>query len=234
MNQGRSRHEQLEFLCSTPFLAGLKEENLVALANAGRFVKVDKSSFLFHQHDPADSLYILRSGEMAVVLSSFDGREMIINEIHPGDCFGEVSLLTTGVRTAGAQARENSEVLKISATVFLGVLDAEPVLARRMLEIATQRLFKAHQRESALAFLDAPARVARVLLEMDEADRLGLDKGYITLSQEELAQRTGLTRQTVARELGRWRRLDWLLTGRGRIMLLNRNALHQIEEQNLA
>lgn len=226
--------ERIEFLRDTSLLAGLKEENLVTLANMGRFVKVTKGSFLFYQHDPANSIYILRSGEMAVVLTSLDGREMIINEIKPGDSFGEVSLLTSaGGRTAGAQAREDSEVMEIPGRTFLAVLDREPVIARRMLEIATQRLFKAHQRESALAFLDAPARVARVILEMDEADRRGPDKGYITLSQEELAQRTGLTRQTVANSLGKWRRNDWLLTGRGRIMVLNRAALRRIEEQGI-
>jgi CRP-like cAMP-binding protein len=100
-----------------------------------------------------------------------------------------------------------------------------------MLNVATNRLFKAHLRESALAFLDAPARIARTLLEMDELDRNGEDKGYITLSQEELAQRTGLARQTVAHSLGQWRRHGWLLTGRGRIMILNRAALKRIEEQ---
>ena len=53
------------------------------------------------------------------------------------------------------------------------------------------------------------------------------------MSQEELAQRTGLTRQTVARLLGDWRRHDWLLTGRGRIMLLNRALIYAQEDQVL-
>jgi CRP-like cAMP-binding protein len=228
-----SRQAQQELLRSASLLAGLKDSSVGKLANASRFVKVAKGSFLFYQHDPADSLYILRSGEMVVVLSSLDGREMIIDELKPGDCFGEVALLTSGERTAGAQAREQSEVLEIGSKAFLSVLDEEPLLARRMLEIATQRLFKSQKRESALAFLDAPARVARVLLNMDEMDRMGEDKGYIVLSQEELAQRTGLTRQTVANSLGQWRRRNWILTGRGRIMLLNRDELRRIHEQAL-
>ncbi|HEX9018772.1 MAG TPA: helix-turn-helix domain-containing protein, partial [Anaerolineaceae bacterium] len=51
------------------------------------------------------------------------------------------------------------------------------------------------------------------------------ERGYITISQEELAQRSGLIRQTVAKTLGQWRRKGWLLTGRGHIVLLNQNAL---------
>lgn len=232
MTSEMARHERVEFLRSTPFLAGLQDESWSTLADIGRFVKVAKGDFLFYQHEPAKAIYILRSGELAVVLMSHDGRELIINEIKPGDAFGELSLLTSSEgRTAGVQAREDSEVLEIPGRIFMAILDKEPAVARRMLEIATHRLFKAHQRERALAFMDAPARIARVILEMDKIDRLGFDKGYITLSQEELAQRTGLTRQTVANNLSKWRRKNWLLTGRGRIMLLNREALQQIEEE---
>jgi CRP-like cAMP-binding protein len=73
-----------------------------------------------------------------------------------------------------------------------------------------------------LAFLDAHARLARVLLELDRQNE---ERGDITISQEELAQRSGLIRQTVAKTLGQWRRKGWLLTGRGQIVLLNREAL---------
>jgi CRP-like cAMP-binding protein len=111
---------------------------------------------------------------------------------------------------------------------FLSILDAEPVLARRMLEITANRLRGSSERESALAFLDAQARLARLLLNLEKQE---LEKGYITISQEELAQRTGQTRQTVAKALGRWRRAGWLITGRGRIMLLKHDSLSQLEQE---
>lgn len=220
--------EKIQLLRSLPMLSGLKEESLTALARAGRMIQIEKGSYLFSQDDPAHSLFILRAGGIAILLNSHDGREMIIKEIRPGDYFGEVSLLTGSGRTAGAQAWGDSELLEIAAGPFLAILDREPTLSRQMLGLIAKRLVEAHHRENALAFLNARARIARVMLEMDEADRRGEDLGYITLSQEELAQRTGLARQTVARELGNWRRLGWLLTGRGQIMLLNRSGLYQI------
>lgn len=233
MSEITSRIEKLKLLRSTPIFSGLNDESFNKLANSSRFVNIAKDSFLFLQHDPANALYILRSGNMVVVLSSIDGREMIIDELKVGDCFGEVALLASGTRTAGALAQENSVVLEITAIAFLSVLDSEPLLARRMLDIATQRLFKSQKRESALAFLGSPARVARVLLDMDAADRDGPDRGYITLSQDELARRTGLTRQTVANILSQWRRRALILTGRGRIMVLDRPGLNQILEESL-
>lgn len=229
-SRGERRDDMLEFLRGLPLLAGLRESSLLALARGSRFHHVDRGDYVFFQDEPGHTVFLMRSGEVVVVLMSADGRELIISELHPGDCFGEVSLLSGGMRTAGAMAREDSEVLEVPGANFLAVLEAEPALTRRMLEIAIRRLNAAHDREGALAFLDAPGRVARKLLEMDENDRLGPDRGYVTLSQDELAQRTGLTRQTVARELGKWRREGWLLTGRGRIMILNRPALRRYVE----
>jgi CRP-like cAMP-binding protein len=100
-----------------------------------------------------------------------------------------------------------------------------------MLDMTAHRLRESSERESALAFLDAQARLARLLLQLDKQE---LDKGYITISQEEIAQRTGQTRQTVAKFLGRWRRKGWLITGRGRMLLLNHDALIRIEQEWLS
>ena len=86
------------------------------------------------------------------------------------------------------------------------------------------------KREGALAFMDAQARLARLLLELEEQEQ---DKGYVTISQDELAHRTGLIRQTVAKALGEWRRAGWLITGRGRILILNRKALEGLESNLL-
>jgi CRP-like cAMP-binding protein len=88
--------------------------------------------------------------------------------------------------------------------------------------MTAQRLRVSSERESALAFLDASARIARVLLQMAETED---DPGSITITQEELAQRVGLTRQTVASTLGKWRRDGWVDTGRGEIRIIKRSVL---------
>lgn len=230
MTPDDSHRAKLQILRATSLLDCLNENSLIALAHAGRIRNIAKGMFLFFQDDPAHSIFILNTGKIDILLTSQDGREIILTEVTPGNCFGEVSILAQTVRTATAMARQDSEVMEIAAGAFMAILDVELALTRRMLELAAQTLVSAHYREHALAFLDARARIARVMLEMDEADRLGPDRGYITLSQEELAQRTGLARQTVARELGHWRRLGWLLTGRGQIMLLNRAALRSVGE----
>lgn len=229
----RGRSEKVAALRASPVFAGLGVSCLNRLADAGRMLHLKKGDTLFLQDDPAGSSYLVCSGWIVIVLTSAGGRELVISEMRPGDFFGENAVLAGMTRTAGATAREDSELLEIARLAFLDVLDSEPQLARRLLDVAVDRLVAANRREGALAFLSAEARIAGVLLRLDALDRQTGDKGYVTVSQEELAQRTGLTRQTVAQALGRWRRRKWLETGRGRVVLLDTAALRRVEEESL-
>jgi CRP/FNR family cyclic AMP-dependent transcriptional regulator len=184
---------------------------------------------VFFQSDPGDALYLVLSGSVAILLNSQDGRELVINEVRCGDYFGEISLITGQPRSASAIACEKSELLVIPNQAFQQVLNNQQQAVRHLLEKTAERLSASSDRESALAFLDASGRIVRILLQLDIENA---EKGYMTLSQEDLAQRTGLTRQTVAKILGRWRRAGWLLTGRNRIMLLNREALKKVAAQS--
>jgi CRP/FNR family cyclic AMP-dependent transcriptional regulator len=214
------------YLSSLPLFSGLSQASLLTLAHASRFQHASAGQILFFQADPSDFVYIVRSGKISLVLSSSDGRAMVINEMHPGDMFGELGIITKRPRSTSAIAHSDSDLIVIPRQAFLRIMDEEPKLARAILEITANRLQMSSKRESALAFLDAQARLARLLLEMEEQEQ---QKGYITISQEELAHRTGLIRQTVAKALGKWRRSGWLITGRGRVLILNRKALEDLE-----
>ncbi len=218
--------EVLEFLSSLSLFSDLKVPAVQLLAGACRFRLVEKGEILFFAGDPAETVYVVRSGIVSIVLNSSDGRELIVDEIRPGQLFGDLETLTRKPRSVGAVARSDSELLIIPSPAFLCILDDEPRLARRLLEFTANRLQNSTRRQEALAFMNAQARLARDLLALEEQER---DRGYITVSQEELARASGLIRQTVAKALGQWRRKGWLLTGRGRIVILNRKALRQVE-----
>lgn len=227
-SKGVVDQEVLEFLCGIPLFSQLNEDSLRALARASRFVNVNKGEVLFFQSDPPELAYLVRRGGISIVLNSPDGREMVINEMRKGDLFGELGILTNKNRSTSAVARSDSEILVIPQRAFLRIVDDEPQLTRRMLDMTVSRLQVSSERESALVFMDAQARLAHLLLELDKQEA---DIGFITISQDELAQRTGLIRQTVAKALGNWRRKGYLLTGRGRIVLLNHKALQALENQ---
>ena len=228
---GGSSPEILQFLSNLPLFSGLNDSAARSLAEACRFRRVGKGEMLFCQSDPSESAYVVRSGRISIVLDSPDGREMVIDEIRAGEILGDIGLLSKKTRSAGAIARLNSEVLVIPRAAFLRAVDQEPRLARGILEIMSSRMQMSTHREMALAFMDAQARLARHLLALEEQEH---DKGYVTASQDDLARGTGLIRQTVAKALGIWRRDGWLLTGRGRVLILDRKALEGVEKGLLA
>jgi CRP/FNR family cyclic AMP-dependent transcriptional regulator len=228
--KGEAVSEVLGFLAGIPLFSKLSESSCQLLARESRFKRVDKGEILFFQHDPSDSAFIVRSGDISIVLNSSDGREMVINEMHNGDLFGELGILTRRSRSTSAIARTKGELLVIPGQAFLQMVESEPQIALRILEITASRLQMSGKRESALAFLDAQARLARLLLQLEEQEQ---EKGYVTISQDELAHNTGLIRQTVAKALGKWRRSGWLITGRGHILILNRKALEELESNLL-
>jgi CRP/FNR family transcriptional regulator, cyclic AMP receptor protein len=216
------------FLVRIPLFQGMSESSLLALAGESNFTRFNRGQFVFFQEDLSDAAFIVRFGKISIILESLDGRQLVINEMNPGELFGEIGVITRHPRSSSAIARTDSELLVIPGDILTQILDFEPSVVRRMLSMASDRLRASTERESALAFLDAQGRLARLLLQLSCQD---LDKGYITISQEELAQRTGQTRQTVAKTLGRWRRSGWLITGRGRIMLLKTSELTQLEKK---
>jgi CRP-like cAMP-binding protein len=214
-----------EIIRTIPLCCDILPGTVDSWARESHIRRLEKGEVVFYENDQAEAVYIVKSGSISISMTSSDGRELAINEMLPGDCFGELGLLAEGVHTADAVTREVTQLIVIPRETFLNAIDTDPRLTRNILKTMAQRLSKSSEREVALAFLDAQARLARVLLEMDKQ---AAAQGYITVSQDDLARHSSLIRQTAAKILGRWRRLGWLVTGRGKIVLLNRIALRRI------
>lgn len=209
-------------LRAVPLFKDLDKKSLEALSGASHTRQVPRGKILFQQDDPANAVFVVQSGSIVLLLSTPDGRELVINEMRSGDYFGELALLAGGRRSTGAVATEDSKVIWIPRQRFLKELEEDAGVMRHVLKTTAKRLQISSQREGALAFLDAGSRLAKALLQLD--DQVGVG-GVITISQEALGQRVGLARQTVAKTLGRWRREGWLLTKRGKIEILDRSTL---------
>jgi CRP/FNR family cyclic AMP-dependent transcriptional regulator len=218
-----------KFLQDLPLFKGVSEKGLSRLEQNCYLKPVYKDQYIFFQDDPGEAAYIVRKGTIAILLTTPDGRELIINEMHKGDLFGDIGSLLGQPRTASAFAQEDSVVVALSQPVFLSILDQEPKFLRNILEMVAQRLRVSSEHESALAFLNAPARLARILLQLSEQQKR--TAGLVVVSQEELGRRLGVTRQTIAKALGRWRRAGWIITGRGKIMLLDKQILRRLAEE---
>lgn len=219
-----------EFLRTVPIFSGLDEGVINCLADVSHLRRVSKGQILFLQGDRGDAFYIVHKGIIAILFSTSDGRELVINEMRPGECFGELALILDEPRSAGALAREDSQVVRIPGDALLTQMEAEPKLMRNLLETIASRLVNSGERESALAFQHAPARIAQFLIQ--RADEEEGQDDLVTLSQEEVAQHIGVTRQTVAKILGDWRTDGWIITGRGRVMLVDMKALKCLADED--
>lgn len=223
-----SNVELTGFFRNVPFFAGVGDEVLSLFAQSGRRLRIGQGEILFLQGEPADMMYIVLEGCIAIFLATADGRELVINEMRPGDCFGELALFTDQPRSTGAMGGEPSEVVALHKDTFMRGIQIDSVLMRNVLDTTARRLQVSGERESALAFLSSEARVARVLLMLDQR---GGRQGTVKTTQENLAQYVGLTRQTVAKVLGEWRHAGWVGTGRGRIEIHDRPALEHLAVQ---
>jgi CRP/FNR family cyclic AMP-dependent transcriptional regulator len=221
----------LVFLRCLPIFRTVEEAQLLDLARVSRLQSIPRGGVLFCQSAEATAAYVVKSGCIDLILATPDGRELAINSMGPGDIFGELGVITGQPRSTGAIAREPSQVIAIPRRHFLTALEADPPLMRKMLETTSQRLGVSSQREGALAFLSASARLARILLQLSAQNRDRAD--LVVISQQALAQRVGVTRQTVAKVLGQWRRKGWIITGRGKIMLVDRPALHRLADEEV-
>lgn len=177
---------------------------------AVRELVLARGEVLFRAGDRAGDVYVIRAGLVKLVRPGRHGREMIVALMGPGDAFGEAALFDPDPRSVTAVAVEEGRVARIDAGALRRELARRPELAERLLQIAARRVRRSTEAVSELVVLDAGARVARRLLDLH--DRFGdRDAGALHgLTQEELAQLVGVTRETVNKILGDFAGRGWL------------------------
>jgi CRP/FNR family cyclic AMP-dependent transcriptional regulator len=217
--------EILECLRRAPLFQGLAAEDLRRLSRSFVRKRVEKGYVVFMEGDSADELYVVMGGSVLEHVTGPNELEIPVKERLPGDYFGEMGMLLGEPQFVTAIATQPTSLALLPKKEFLALVRSEPSMSLFLLKTLAHRLRQAAEFGIAYAYLDAYARLAYVILGLEE-DEGG--SGSIKHSQEELAQRCGLARQTVARILGEWRDAGWLRTSRGRIEGIDRLALKQI------
>lgn len=216
--------EQNQQLGRIPFFAELSAEQLEVLTASLRRRRFPKNEVIFHQDDAGNGLFLVASGSVKIVRRSEDGRELILSLITSGECFGELSLLDGEPRSADAIAVEASELLVLPRDVFIATIEANPGVAIRLLAALShhyaRRLTDVVEEAT---FLDVSARLARVLVHLD--DRRPPDGPNIRLTQTDLASMVGATRESVNKWLGYFERRGWVDRERGFVVLRDRESL---------
>ncbi len=185
-------------LHNVPLFAGLGEQQLAVLARAIMRKSVGRNVKIIGAGDPTDSLYIVISGRLKVLMGDEQGREVILSILGPGEFFGEMGLLDDSPRSASVVTLEACELLTISKTDFKCSLAENFELSLMVMRGLVKRLREADQKIGSLALMDVYGRVARLLLEM--AEDIGGEKVVVKkLSKQDIAKMIGASREMVSR-----------------------------------
>lgn len=184
--------------------AHVDDDGLRALAGSLRRRRFRRGEVIFHQGDVGDSLQVVASGGVKIVLPSQEGEEAIIASLRPGDFFGELALLDGSPRSATAAALEPTETLSLPRDVFLRLIREDPKLAQALLTGLAAELRRLTRHVEELHFLDLAGRLAMRLVRLARDER-PLADGRVELdwpfTQSDLASMIGGTRQSVNKVL---------------------------------
>jgi len=219
-----------ELLTRVPLFADLSVEDRQGLeVRLGRR-RFPRGETLFVRGDPGNYLCIIESGSVKIALTSVEGKEMILAVLSAGDFFGELALLDGEPRSADAIMVEDTQLLFLPREQFLHYVESRPRVALHALSVLSRRLRRTDQLVHDAVFFDVAGRLASVILRL--ADTIGQPVGAgVTigrrLTQVELADMIGTTRESVNKWLGVYERQGIISTQRGLITVLQPERLQQ-------
>ena len=202
-----------EVIRRAPLFTALDDAAASTLRESMTQVKVSKGHTLFKEGDAGDRLFVVVEGKLKLGTSSGDGRENLLSILGPGDMFGELSLFDPGPRTATATAVTDSRVLALANDQVIGWVTAHPQVSLQLLKRLARRLRRTNEVLADLVFADVPGRVAKAIMELGERFGTKKDDGLHVnheLTQEELAQLVGASRETVNKALADFAGRGWV------------------------
>lgn len=183
---------------------------------------------LFEQDDYDDKLYVVDEGVLEVSVYSSSGRRLALNMLTSGSVFGEIALFDPDKRTARVSAIEDSTLRYIRQKTVIAAVQKEPHLAAELLSFAGKRMRWMSEQVQHQVFLSPTARLASKVLY------LAGDSGQVTLSQAQLADYVGVSREVVSRTLAEWRREGFVALSRGSLRILQPNQLEDIKNSEIS
>jgi CRP-like cAMP-binding protein len=194
-------------LRQTVLLRSLPDDDLEAVVAASRLRAFRRGQVVFITGDPGDTLVVVISGRVKVVVRSADGGELTLAIIQPGGVFGELSIADGGARSADAETLEASQLLFVPRETIRDICARVPSAAQELVSSVAASLRRLTEAASDLVFLDLPRRIAKVLLSQARADDGTIQ---LSLSQQEIAHQVGGTRQSVNAALRGFERRGWI------------------------
>ena len=212
-----------EVLAKAGLFQGVPPEDAEVIAEQFDLLDVPRGTVVFHEGEPGDSLYIVLAGKIKLGRRTPDGRENLLMVAGPSDMFGELSIFDPGPRTSTATAVTEVRAYTMDRAALREWIGKRPEIAEQLLRVLARRLRRTNNMLADLIFTDVPGRVAKALLQLARqfgSQESGLLRVTHDLTQEEIAQLVGASRETVNKALADFASRAWLrLDGKSVIIL---------------
>jgi CRP/FNR family transcriptional regulator, cyclic AMP receptor protein len=189
---------------------------------------------IFRMGSPGDRMMAVLGGSVRISVPSPEGREVLLAILQPGEVFGEIALLDNKERTADAAALAACDLAILERQDVLAFLDRHPEIWRKLVQVLCGRLRNTDQHIAELALLQLPTRLAKVLLRFANIEGLpgAAPLLRVQLSQRELGNICGTSRESINKCLGAWQRRGIVEIDDGTVILAKRSALEEVAELN--
>ena len=215
-------------LMQAPLFSALDAEAAVALRASMAEMRVQRGGIIFAEGEAGERMYVVLDGKVKLGHTSPDGRESLLAVLGPGEVFGELSLFDPGPRTATATAVTDTVVVGLGHADLRPWLTGRPEVAESLLQALAQRLRRTNEALADLVFSDVPGLVAKQLLDLaDKFGQPGPDGVLVhhDLTQEELAQLVGASRETVNKALADFTQRGWVEVDQRQVLLIDMERL---------
>jgi CRP/FNR family cyclic AMP-dependent transcriptional regulator len=219
---------KLAVLRKHPIFCDLDPEALDQLCRYAKHATLKRGAAIFSKGDPGNSLVAVIRGTVKISISSAEGRSAILNLIGPGEIFGEVALLDGLARTADATANTNCEIFVIDRREFLPFVRTQPALAMKFIELLCARLRWTSDQVEEVILQDLAGRLASALIRLTEKHKLAPGGRIIAITQQEISEMVGMTRESINKQLRAWAARNWVRLEHGAIVVLDTESLQAL------
>ncbi|MEQ1773035.1 MAG: cyclic nucleotide-binding domain-containing protein [Burkholderiales bacterium] len=209
-------------LKSVPLFSAFTEHQLATLLNYVQHRSYPRNVFVIQAGDETDSLYVILSGKVKVLIPDDQGREVILSVMGPHDFFGEMGILDDQPRSASVATLEPCEMLRLSKAGFMNCLKENSEVAMLVIRNLVKRLREADRKIESLALIDVSGRVVRLLVDMaQEIDgKLVVPR---TPPKQEIARMIGASREMVSRVIKELQDKELIRAERRSMIIVDRN-----------
>jgi CRP/FNR family cyclic AMP-dependent transcriptional regulator len=215
-------------IMQAPLFTALDVDGAAALRSSLVERNVFKGTVLFSEGEPGDQMFVIVEGKVKLGQTSTDGRESLLAVLGPGEMFGELSLFDPGPRTSTATALTDATVVALGHEQLRPWLTGRPEVAAALLQALARRLRRTNEAMADLVFSDVPGRVAKALTDLGDKFGEPTVEGLMVthdMTQEELAQLVGASRETVNKALADFAQRGWIRLESRQVLIIDRERL---------